>query len=116
MARLLTIVNERKKLRNEYRKHLEDQYIASKKAEEAKAYEDAILARREAGERTELLPEEIRNLLIAKAEKKEKQLNFVQEELIEKYEKSRPNTAGLLEDEAGEEMAVRSPLIDKIDI
>jgi len=24
MARLLTIVNERKKLRNEYRKHLED--------------------------------------------------------------------------------------------
>lgn len=28
MARLLTIVNERKKIRNEYRKHLEDEYIA----------------------------------------------------------------------------------------
>ena len=27
MARLLTVVNERKKLRNEYRKYLEDQYI-----------------------------------------------------------------------------------------
>jgi len=34
MARLLTVVNERKKLRNEYRKHLEDEYIAKKKAEE----------------------------------------------------------------------------------
>jgi len=31
MARLLTIVNERKKLRNEYRKVLEDEYIAKKK-------------------------------------------------------------------------------------
>ena len=28
MNRLLTVVNERKKLRNEYRKHLEDEYIA----------------------------------------------------------------------------------------
>ncbi len=28
MARLLTVVNERKKLRNEYRIHLENEYIA----------------------------------------------------------------------------------------
>lgn len=28
MARLLTIVNERKRLRNQYRMHLEDTYIA----------------------------------------------------------------------------------------
>jgi len=34
MARLLTVVNERKRLRNEYRRHLEDEYIAKKKAEE----------------------------------------------------------------------------------
>ena len=34
MARLLTVVNERKKLRNEYRRHLEDEYIAKKKEEE----------------------------------------------------------------------------------
>jgi hypothetical protein len=34
MARLLTVVNERKKLRNEYRRYLEDEYIAKKKAEE----------------------------------------------------------------------------------
>jgi hypothetical protein len=34
MARLLTVVNERKKARNEYRRHLENEYIAKKKAEE----------------------------------------------------------------------------------
>ena len=34
MARLLTVVNERKKLRVEYRTHLENEYIAEKKAEE----------------------------------------------------------------------------------
>jgi large subunit ribosomal protein L47 len=34
MARLLTVVNERKKIRNEYRKYLEDQYIEKCKAEE----------------------------------------------------------------------------------
>jgi hypothetical protein len=34
MARLLTVVNERKKLRSEYRKILEDEYIAKKKKEE----------------------------------------------------------------------------------
>ena len=34
MARLLTVVNERKKDRNEYRRHLENEYIAKKKAEE----------------------------------------------------------------------------------
>ena len=34
MSRLLTIVNERKKLRTQYRHHLEDEYINVKKAEE----------------------------------------------------------------------------------
>lgn len=38
MSRLLTVVNERKKLRAEYRMHLENQYIAEKKAIELKAY------------------------------------------------------------------------------
>ncbi len=35
MARLLTIVNERKALRNDFRRHLEDEYINAKKDEEA---------------------------------------------------------------------------------
>jgi large subunit ribosomal protein L47 len=34
MARLLTVVNERNKIRREYRMHLEDQYIEKKKLEE----------------------------------------------------------------------------------
>jgi len=34
MSRLLTINNERKKLRNEYRRHLEAEYIQTKKQEE----------------------------------------------------------------------------------
>ena len=38
MARLLTVVNERKKLRAEYRIHLENQYVANKKEEEQKAF------------------------------------------------------------------------------
>lgn len=36
MARLLTVVNERKRLRILYRQHLEDEYIKSRKAEEQK--------------------------------------------------------------------------------
>lgn len=44
MARLLTIVNERKKLRSEYRKQLENEFIAYQKAEEAKAYKEEIEA------------------------------------------------------------------------
>jgi hypothetical protein len=31
MSRLLTVVNERKKIRNEYRKNLEDEYIKKMK-------------------------------------------------------------------------------------
>jgi large subunit ribosomal protein L47 len=38
MARLLTVVNERKRLRVQYRNHLENEYIASKKAEELKVF------------------------------------------------------------------------------
>ena len=34
MARLLTVVNERKRLRSLYRAHLEDQYIAKMKERE----------------------------------------------------------------------------------
>lgn len=34
MSRLLTVVNERKKLRNEYRRSLEDEYIKKKKEDE----------------------------------------------------------------------------------
>jgi large subunit ribosomal protein L47 len=38
MSRLLTVVNERKKLRAEYRIHLENEYVADRKAEELEAF------------------------------------------------------------------------------
>ena len=38
MARLLTVVNERKRLRNQYRMHLEDEYIKAEKAKEREAF------------------------------------------------------------------------------
>ena len=43
MARLLTVVNERKRLRSQYRMHLEDEYIKQQKAKE----QDQMLAERE---------------------------------------------------------------------
>ena len=51
MARLLTVVNERKRIRDQYRQHLENQYIAAKKAEEkALIDEQKALERAERGE------------------------------------------------------------------
>jgi hypothetical protein len=57
MARLLTIVNERKKLRNEYRRHLEDEYIAKKKVEELA---EQRAAAEKAGVKPPPTPEEIK--------------------------------------------------------
>lgn len=58
MARLLTIVNERKKLRSEYRKILEEEYIAKKKAEEKAAEVARIEKLREQGIKTVLTEDE----------------------------------------------------------
>lgn len=58
MSRLLTIVNERKKLRNEYRKVLEDEYINLKKKEEKVAEVERIEKLREQGIKTEFTEEE----------------------------------------------------------
>ena len=52
MARLLTVVNERKKIRNEYRAYLEDEYIAMNKKEEQEIFEKELLEKRERGETT----------------------------------------------------------------
>ena len=43
MARLLTVVNERKRLRSQYRIHLEDEYIKQQKAKE----QEEMVAERE---------------------------------------------------------------------
>ncbi len=74
MARLLTVVNERKKLRNEYRRHLEDEYIAKKKAEEQAASKAEIEKLREQGVKTPLTHEEVKEVLAKKAAKKKESL------------------------------------------
>ena len=96
MARLLTVVNERRKLRNEYRKHLEDQYISERKAEE-KAQEKAQLDKlRAMGVKTPRTAEE------EKAEYK-RERERKQEELKQKYEElqavvKKEEVAPLIED------------------
>lgn len=49
MARLLTVVNERKKIRNDYRRHLEAEYINEKKQEEEKEWMDKREKMKQAG-------------------------------------------------------------------
>jgi hypothetical protein len=74
MARLLTVVNERKKLRNEYRKHLEDEYIAKKKAEEKASIDAENAALRQKGINTPRTEEEVKEVLAKKAAKKKEAL------------------------------------------
>lgn len=74
MARLLTVVNERKKLRNEYRRHLEDEYIAKKKAEEQAAIQAQNEKLNEQGIKPPLTEEEVKELLAKKAAKKQEVL------------------------------------------
>lgn len=63
MARLLTIVNERKKLRNEYRRVLEDEYISKKKQEEKQQEIEKLEKLREQGIKTPLTEDETKELL-----------------------------------------------------
>lgn len=93
MSRLLTIVNERKKLRNEYRRHLEDEYIAKKKQEE----QAAIKAENEKlGVKGAPTPEELKEILKARTAKKHEEMNKSFEALKQKYEKEETATSPLL--------------------
>jgi large subunit ribosomal protein L47 len=74
MSRLLTIVNERKKLRNEYRRHLEDEYIERQK----KAEQESINAE---GKEKVLNEEEVKELLIKRSAKKQEALKIALEQI-----------------------------------
>jgi len=74
MARLLTIVNERKKLRNEYRRHLEDEYIERQK----KAEQESLNAE---GKEKVLNEEEVKELLIKRSAKKQEALKIALEQI-----------------------------------
>ena len=71
MARLLTVVNERKRLRNQYRMHLEDEYIKQEKAKE----HEAFLAERQRLEdlgvkKLPMTPKEVSDMLKERDKKK----------------------------------------------
>ena len=70
MARLLTVVNERKRLVNEYRKYLEDQYIAEQKAKDHEVWLKEREEKRARGEPVAMTPDEVIVMLKARAARK----------------------------------------------
>lgn len=75
MSRLLTVVNERKKLRAEYRIHLENEYIAKKKDEEQKVFLKHREQLKEKGvTNLPMTPEEVRQMLKEREERKREKL------------------------------------------
>ena len=96
MARLLTVVNERKKVRNEYRKHLEDEYIAKKKAEEQEALAAEGDRLREKGIKAPLTDAQTKELLIKKSAAKQEALKNALEMIKDASEKQDITTAPTL--------------------
>lgn len=101
MSRLLTVVNERKKLRSEYRKVLEDEYIAKKKQEEQESYKAEVEKLKEQGIKIPPSEEEIKELLKAKSAKRMEEYGKIFETLKEK---------------AAKEDTVVSPLLNEKDL
>ena len=87
MARLLTIVNERKKLRAEYRIHLENEYIKERTAEEKKALMQQREILKEQGvENLPMTPEEVRQMIKEQSERKNAQLVEARDKINAKLE------------------------------
>jgi len=83
MARLLTVVNERKKLRYEYRVHLENEYIAKQKEEEQKAFLERREKLKEQGvQNLPMTPEEVRAMLKERDERKREKLQEVRDKIL----------------------------------
>lgn len=70
MTRLLTVVNERKKIRNEYRHMLENEYVEAKKAEEKAAYEAKLEQQRKSGKKTAMTSDELKTMLQEREQRK----------------------------------------------
>lgn len=71
MARLLTVVNERKTLRNSYRRALEDRYIRIKQHDEEMAIRKERRRLEKSGIKLPLREEDVKKLIKAKSEKRE---------------------------------------------
>lgn len=103
MSRLLTVVNERKKLRSEYRQHLEQEYIKEQKAEEMKKLREEA---ENSGKKVPPSQQQVRKYLVEKEKKQKQKINHVREEMIEKYESTKGQ----------ESQSLAAPLLDESDI
>jgi hypothetical protein len=71
MARVLTVVNERKKIRSEYRTYLENQYIEKQKAEEREAFMEHREQLKQSGvTKLPMLPDEVKAMLKEREQRK----------------------------------------------
>lgn len=87
MARLLTVVNERKKLRSEYRVHLENEYIATKKAKEQKSFLERRAKLKEQGvTNLPMTPDEVKTMLKERDEKKRAKLQEARDTILSQIE------------------------------
>ena len=98
MNRLLTVVNERKKLRSEYRRHLEDQYIGMKKTEEREQVEAEIMKLREQGIKTPMTEDEQREFLRKRSENRHQQIEKTLNEMKAAAEREDTAIAPLITD------------------
>jgi len=98
MARLLTVVNERKRLRNEYRRHLEDEYIARKKAEEQSAIAAEAEKLKEQGQKAPLTEAQTKELLAQRAASRHEALKTAFEQMKSLSSKTEVAKAPLLDE------------------
>ena len=103
MSRLLTIVNERKKIRGEYRRHLEEEYVAERKAEEQTAREEAASLARENGESAAMMSHEVAEMLKERDQRRSDRFQVVREELVSKLQ-------------GGDGSKAIAPLLDEEDV
>jgi hypothetical protein len=98
MSRLLTVVNERKQLRNSYRKSLEDKYIRIKKHEERNELESERAKLKKAGVKVPPTEAEVKKAWKAKRDKKQEEYNKILEGLKQKAAAEDKSVAPLIQE------------------
>ena len=106
MSRLLTVVNERKKLRSEYRQHLEQEYIKEQKAKEAEELAAKNEELKKNGQKVAPTEQQIKDYFVNREKRQKEKINHVREELIEKYESTKNDDS----------QTAAAPLLDEADI
>lgn len=96
MSRLLTVVNERKRLRSLYRQRLEDEYIAEKKQEEEKRFLEVRKKLIEEGKSYPLLPKERTEKLKQRQARNVEQLAKAKAAIKEQLENGETSAAPLM--------------------